>query len=81
MSVYTMNTSWAVLSNSATVAFQVVGAHPVEIGLGTNNVAPSAGFIYAPGYGDRGAITTLFPTESGNTIWGRSSAGSSVYVG
>lgn len=81
MSVHTITASWNVLSNASTVAFQVVGAHPVEVGLGTPNVEPSAGFVYAPGYGDRGAITTLFPTESGNVLWGRSSAGSSVYVG
>ena len=81
MSIYSISASWSALSNASSVAFQVVGAHPVEIGLGTHNVAPSAGFVYEPGYGDRGAITSLFPTESGNTIWGRSSAGSVVYVG
>ena len=77
----TTNSSWSILTANSYVAFQVVGSLPVEIGLGSNIAAPSVGFIYYPGNGDRGLITELFPTSIGNTVWGKSSATSAVAVG
>ena len=75
------NSSWSILTANSYVAFQVNGSLPVEIGLGSNLAAPSVGFIYYPGNGDRGLLTELFPTSVGNTVWGKSSAASSVVVG
>lgn len=81
MQIINTNSTWAILTASSNVAFQVTGAVPVEIGLGSNTVAPTVGFEYYPGNGDRGALTQLFPTTTGNTVWGKSSASSSVVVG
>ena len=75
------NSSWSILTANSYVAFQVVGSLPVEIGLGSNTVNAVVGFSYYPGSGDRGLLTELFPTSVGNTVWGRSSAPSSVVVG
>ena len=77
--IYT-NSSWTALANTSSVAFQNVGAHPVEIGLGTDETSPTVGFQYLPGFGDRGALTVIFPGTTGNTIWGRSSANSAIAV-
>lgn len=80
MNIIYTSQDWTPLANTASVAFQNVGAHTVEIGLDTNNVSPTLGFQYYPGFGDRGALATLFPGVSGNRVWGRSTANSAVVV-
>ena len=81
MQLRTTNATWSILTANSYVAYQVTGSFPVEIGLGSNTVAPPVGFLYYPGNGDRGLITELFPTTTGNTVWGKSTASSTVVVG
>lgn len=73
----TTNTSWQVASNASTIAFQVVGAIPVEVSV--SNASPVAGFVYAPGFGDRGAVADLFPGRTGS-VWVRSAGPSEIVV-
>lgn len=81
MRYFTTNATWQILTASSNVAFQVTGSGPVEAGLANNATPPVAGFIYAPGSGDRGALTEIFPSATGNTIWARSSVPSTVVIG
>jgi hypothetical protein len=80
MYTITTNTAWRAISANATLAFQVTGPGSVHIAIATDVAPTSTGFIYAPGQGDRGATTTLFPSSSGNVVWARSSFGSEVTV-
>lgn len=80
MYTITTNASWRVATANSTVAFQITGSGAVYVGLGTD-VEPVAGFLYEPNQGDRGDVTTLFPTASGNTVWVRSSFPSEVTLG
>lgn len=81
MYTITTNNAWRVLSANASLAFQVTGAHPVAVGLGTANLAPAAGFIYQSLEGDRGDVVTLFPSVSGNVVWALSAIPSEIVVG
>lgn len=74
------NATWRVATANSTVAFQITGSGAVYVGLGSN-VAPAAGFLYEANQGDRGALTDIFPTASGNVVWVRSSAPSEVTLG
>jgi hypothetical protein len=80
MRIITSNSSWSLASTSSNVAFQVTGAHPVEIARSANDNIIS-GFIYAPQYGDRGAISDLFPDSSGANLYVRSATASTVVFG
>lgn len=80
MYTITTNSTWRVASANATLAFQVTGPGSVYIAHATDVAPTTTGFIYAPGQGDRGATSTLFPSTSGNTVWARSSFPSEVTV-
>jgi hypothetical protein len=79
MYTVTTNADWQLASANSTVAFQVTGAGAVEIALG--HTAPVQGFIYESHQGDRGDVTTLFPTSSSSNVWVRSSFPSEVTIG
>lgn len=74
------NATWQVCSANATLAFQVVGAGAVEIGL-SGAAAPPRGFLYEANQGDRGDVTTLFPASTGANVWVRSASPSEVCIG
>lgn len=76
MNYITVTADWALVSANSNVTFQVRGVQPVEVGISNNAVAPSAGILYAPLEGDRGALSDIWPGASGNCVWARSSANS-----
>lgn len=65
---------WALVESNSNVVYQVVGSIPVEIGISSESSAPVSGIVYQPLEGDRGAIEDIFPGQSGNCLWARSSA-------
>lgn len=74
------NTTWQICSANSTIAFQVTGSGAIEIGL-SGVAAPPRGFTYEANQGDRGDVTTLFPTSTGANVWVRSSFPSEVCLG
>ena len=74
------NATWQVCSANSTIAFQVVGAGAIEIGL-SGVTAPPRGFTYEANQGDRGDVVTLFPASTGANVWVRSSSPSEVCLG
>jgi hypothetical protein len=74
------NTTWRICSANSNIAFQVVGAGSIEIGL-SGNTAPSRGFIYEANQRERGSVVTLFPASTGANVWVRSSFPSEVCIG
>lgn len=80
MNIIIANESWSLASTSSNIAFQVIGAHSVEVAR-SSNAAIVSGFRYDPGYGDRGSLDDLFPASTGSNVYVRSSAGSVVIFG
>jgi hypothetical protein len=80
MNYITTTSDWTIVSTLSNVTFQVRGVQPVEVGVSTNEVAPSGGILYAPLEGDRGPLYDIWPGESGNCVWARSTANSVLSV-
>lgn len=81
MYTITTNAEWRIASANSTIAVQVTGSGAVYLGLGSNTVSPVAGFIYEPHQGDRGDLSTLFPTATGTVLWARSTVPSEITLG
>lgn len=80
MQYITTTDNWALVDANSNVAFQVVGPQPVEVGLSNNTSAPGAGILYTYLQGDRGTLSEVFPGVTGNCVWARSSANSTLTI-
>lgn len=80
MNYITTTTDWTLVSSASNVTFQVRGVQPIEIGTSNNAVAPTAGILYSSLQGDRGALYEIWPGTSGNCVWARSTANSTLSI-
>ena len=71
---------WTLVSAQSNVTFQIRGVQPVEVGISNNTVAPGAGILYESFEGDRGELQQIWPGTTGNCVWARSSANSTIVI-
>ncbi len=80
MREFLTGTDYEQLTTASTVQFQNVGTGTLIVKRSVTQPSSSApGWVYPPGFGERGAVSALYPTETG-TLWARSDESTYVLV-
>ena len=80
MREFLTGTGYEQLTTASMVQFQNVGQGTLVVTRSVTQPAANApGWVYPPGFGERGSVASLYPTQTG-TLWARSDESTWVLV-